>query len=300
MRESSLDRRLQAFAALSADERAGVVAEVHATRPDLADDLAEAQAFASLLDAAGSEGTDLATRVADQRLGHRPMPLAAPEDADRIAEMEATLDRFEAEGESPLAQFERLTGHTLDVAPPPEVATPEARTNGHALQVALDRAAAVPPRTRLWRKVAALGLVLVVGYSIAFATSATLAPERAQMAEIGDIEDTFRPVRSEASDAYAEALDVLTDARRTTLGLFLRYDDDALDEAAEQFAQIASDDPQGVFGEEASLAIGRIRLLQGRDDDARIALESVEARRSYRAPEASRLIDYLDAQARAE
>ncbi|MEL6615074.1 MAG: hypothetical protein AAFQ43_05020, partial [Bacteroidota bacterium] len=215
------------------------------------------------------------------------------------------LDRLTAGAESPLAQFERLTGHTL--GPAPEDRALEAQGDGapadgraRALTVALDRASAPPPRTRLWRRVAALGMVLIVGYSIAFATSAALVPERAQMAEITDVEATFRPVRSEASDAYAEALDVLTDARRTTLGLFPRYDNATLDRAAEQFADIAHDDPRGAFGEEASLAIGRIRLLQGRGDDARVALESVEARRSYRAPEASRLLDYLNAQARAE
>lgn len=309
MTEPTLDDRLDAFAALSAGERARVVAEVEASRPDLADALATAQALAAHVDAAAADRSDLAARVADARLGHGPEPLAEPADAGALADLHATLDRFEAEGESPLAQFERLTGHVLaepDAAPEAAqdfASAPSgdgAPVDGRALALALDRAAAPPPRARLWRRVAAAGLVLVVGYSLAFATSAALVPERAQMAEIGDVEATFRPVRSDASDAYAEALDVLTGARRSTLGLFPRYDDDALDRAADLFGAVASDDPQGAFGQEAALAIGRIRVLQGRDAEARVALESVEARRSYRAPEAARLLDYLDAQARAQ
>ena len=273
-----------------------LAAEVAATRPDLSGPLAEAQALAQVLDAAGADEPDLVQRLVDERLGYGEAVRVAPEDETHAAEIHAALDSFEAEAEPPLAQFERLTGHTLA----PATTQPSVPQKGDAPRLASDRSAEPGRRQRLVRTLAFAGLALAVVYSGLFLTSSLTIPERARVADVADVAATFRAVRgAEVADQYAAAVDILSSARHTTLGLFPRYDDARLDEAANAFAAIAHEGPEGQYGKEAALAIGRIRMLQGRDAEARIALAAVVAQGGYRAPEAVRLLDYLDARAAA-
>lgn len=299
---TTLDDRLAAYDSLSPQERAEVAREVAASRPDLAPRLAEARAFAALIDAAQGGGHDpVADALVDARLGLRDTPVVAdtPEDAARAAQIRENLDRLDAEAESPAAMFARLTGRPVDFGSEAEPTT--SRT-------AQDRAAAAPARSArtqragVFRRVlVSLGLLVVALYGGLALTQSTFAPERSRVAELGDVAASYQPitVRGAAADPFAEryeaALAMLGDARRTTLGLFPRYDDAELDRAAAAFAAIAGDaDPASRWAQEATLALGRIRLLQGRDDDARRALASVPD--GYRASDARRLLDWLDTQ----
>ena len=283
-----LPQRLRDYAALTPDERALVDADA-AVRPDLADDWREARALAALADRL-RQPRDLATRVVDARLGHGPL---VREEAPEIRD---ALDRLEAETEDPVSQFERLTGHTLE-APAPRPSG-DGLASG-SLRLAADRQ---PERSRaliVARRLAFAAVVCAGLYGAGFGASSLLMPERARVAHVDDVADTFRPVRGASlSDRYAEAVARLEDARQSTLGLFPHYDDAALDRAADAFAEIAREAPNDQYGKEATLALGRIRVLQGRDEEARTALDVVVAGGGYRAPDAVRLLDFLDAKQR--
>ncbi|MEM1054776.1 MAG: hypothetical protein AAGI52_04565 [Bacteroidota bacterium] len=294
MSDASLSDRLRDYAALSDAERAQTDVEA-ADRPDLAEAWAEARALAALTDTA-CQPDNLATRVVDERL-NLGEPVADP----KADEMRAALDRFAREAEDPAAQFTRLTGHSLYKAGTP--IHRNGHTNGTAARPTAARPATNRPperkHTRYLRRVA-FALVTVLGlYGVAFTGSSLTLSERARVANIADIEDSLRPVRGASlSDRYVDAVEILESAQSSTLGLFPRIDEVRLDEAAEAFAGIAHEAPEDGFGKEAALALGRIRVLQGRDEEARVALDAVMAQGGYRAPEAARLLDYLDEQAR--
>ena len=283
-----LHDRLDAYPLLPPDERAEVAREA-AARPEMAERLAEARALAAAVDAARRRDPEmeLAEALAAERLGLRTEPVVTADPALQAAaaEMRATLDRIEAEAEDPVAQFERITGTAL-----PPLAEPAAVPATRAPARAADRSAAAPSRrarraTPFVRMAALACAVLGVAYAGLFATSAALTPERARVADLGDVAESYRPVTVRGADAlpvaerYEAALALLADARRSTLGLFPRYDAAALDRAADAFAAI-QDGETGRFGSESALAVARIRLLQGRDADALAALDGVSPERT--------------------
>lgn len=289
MSDASLPERLRDYLALTDAERARTDAEA-ALRPDLAEEWADARALAALTDSV-RQADDLASRVVDEHLSLGPV--VADPSADALREEVA---RLTAEAEDPVAQFERLTGHALSSAAPPHQG--DGRSDNRPIRLAADRSA-VPRRAPLLRRLA-VALVAGVGlYGMAFAGSLLSTPERTRVADVGDIAASYRPMRGpELNDRYAEAVEELRSARQSTLGLFPYYDKARLDAAAEAFAAIATEAPEDQFGKEAALALGRIRLLQGRDEEARTALDAVMAQNRFRAPEAARLLDFLDEQAR--
>lgn len=151
-------------------------------------------------------------------------------------------------------------------------------------------------RRSAWQRVVLAGLALVGLYAALAGASALTLPQRARVADLADVERSFRPTGSALSDRYAAALALLADAERGWP--LARYDSAALGPAAGAFEAIARDQPESPYGEEAALALGRIRLFRGEASGARVALGAVVTRRGHRAPEAARLLDYLDAQAR--
>ena len=122
------------------------------------------------------------------------------------------------------------------------------------------------------------------------------------MAALGEVEAIPPPVLRgtkgpSAADRLTPALEAVAAARRSTLGLFPRYDEAALDEAAAALAAVAADaDPRSMASQEARLALGRVRLHQGRDAEAARVLGGLVAQGSYRASVARRLLDYIRAQ----
>lgn len=306
----TLDERLDAYPLLPPDERAAVERDVEAA-PHLAARLADARAVAATLDAAAPGGPvtadDVARRETDRLLGH------ATPDAERIdaavdadpalaAEAERTrarLAEWAVVAEPPADQFARLM--TAYAQPPSEPAA-EARPLARADRAAVDRAAAAPARARrapaLRRFVLAMGVV-AVAYVAAFAGSSLTTPERdrvAALAEVGYVVPTVRggDVAGDQTARLTAALDAVAGARRTTLGLFPRYDTAALDAAALDLeALTASADAASVVSQEARFALGRVRLQQERDADAARVLGTLVAEGSYRAPEARRILDWI-------
>jgi hypothetical protein len=131
-------------------------------------------------------------------------------------------------------------------------------------------------------------------------------PERAALADLGDLPDAYGGLhlRGDApadrtSDRYALALDALADARRSTLGLFPRYDDDALDAVAARLREVVdASGPDSWEGLEALYVLGKIRLHQGRSEEAVWALQAVVALEGPHAAEARRRLDYLQREQR--
>ena len=305
----TLDERLDAYPLLPPDERAAVAREA-AAHPEWAARLADAQALAATLDVAAPSAVtaaDVARRETDRLLGH------ATPDADRIdaaiaadtalaAEAErvrARLAVLAATAEPPAAQFARLTA----AAPAP---TDDRRVRrAVADRVAGDRAPAAPvraQRTAGFRRVLVAASVCVVAYTAALVGSSATRPERDRVADLRELSFAPSAMRGDGDSAeaarLADALKAVDDARQTTLGLFPRYDANALTAAANELAAVAaSAEPASAVAQEARFALGRVRLQQGRDDEAARLLGALVRDGSYRAPEARRLLDWIRAQA---
>jgi len=294
MHAPSLSARIRDFALLTPEERARVIEDVKA-RPDLEPELKEAMSFAQLADAATSADSSLVGFV-DVRLGHRAEPPLAP--AGEVAEIHAQLDSLKADIECPREQFERLTGRTL--GPLASEATRPLDSMHASMHAVRPQRSGEPSARGFWRILVFVVLGYVGVYVVLFAVSALRTSERTRVADVADVAASFREGDGTQAERYATAVATLGQARRSTLGLFPRYDDESLNQAADAFAEIAREAPGGSYGQESALAIGRIRLLQVREDEARLALESIVAHGGYRAPEAARLLDYLTAQSAAQ
>ncbi len=323
-----LSERLDAYASLAPDERAALAREVAATAsPDDAAALAEAQALAHVLDAAQRPGNavtddDLAAYLADQALGLDPHDAARIETAlgadaglrAREHAMRTRLGLLDAHtpDEALDERIERLVGHAPLTDEPPETASAEARRTHRApkRRAAAERPAAAPPRARrglMTRALAVLGALVVVVYGglYQFGPQFQHTPgERARIA-VADLADlpSYTPLVTRGSEADTlagrldTALDAVAGARRTTLGLFPRYDDARLSAAATRLAAlIGASAPSTSVSQEARFALARVRLYQHRDAEAVRLLGALVREQSYRAPEARRLIDFVRTQ----
>lgn len=297
-----LTHRLDVFPALSPDERAALAREVAASGDAaLTAALAEAEAFAALLDAAAAP-PDLAQHLADERLGHATDPaLAARIARDPALRAEAErigtrLDALAAASEDPVAQFERLSGHTLKVA---RVERPRAADRPAA---PASRSARVS-RLRLVRGLAVAAAVCIAAYAGLSAVSGARLSEPARVADLDAALDYRTPTLRGGADPgapLADAIDGLAEARHTTLGLFPRYDAAGLDAAATELDRVAEAAGAGSsVQQEALLTLARVRLYQERYAEAAAPLRRLVALGDYAAPEARRLLDYVTAQAGA-
>ena len=280
---TDLDALLDAYASLPPEERAAVDALATA-EPSRRAAHAEARRLAALTDLASAPtpGADLAQAAAARRLGAAP-PEAARADLDRAADLgreaeavEARLDQLEAEAEDPAARFERLTGRPLPDLSPQSGARPEA----------------APRRRWGWRWASALAL-LALGYGAAYAVSASRTTAREQVADLGALGAGPLP----SADTLGRALAAVGGARRSTLGLFPRYDPGALDAAAAALADRArTAEPSSWPSQEARLALARVHLYRQRDVEAARVLGALVREGGYRAPAARRMLDFLRAQ----
>lgn len=304
---TSLSERIAVYALLPAEERAAVNREA-ADHPHLAADLAEAHALADLLDTAASDpSADLADAVADEATGGTTGTayIAAALNADPSIEPDLARLRERAADllaeSSAQAQFEHLVGSArLADVPVPRPASPH-----RPARPAPDRAAAQGRRAAspLRRRVlVALAAVLVAFGGLRVASEAGVT-DRERLADLGDLA-SYEPLVTRSTDAdpletrLDAALDAVADARRSTLGLFPRYDSVALDAAAAEISAIVAGAPaQSAVSQEARLALARVRLHEGRDAEAARLLAALVRDASYRAPEARRLLDFLRTQA---
>ena len=311
--------RLTDYPALSLGERADIDAFV-ATHPEWADAHHEARQLADLLDRArsGAQPIDVADAVVGQAFG-QPMrsDLRQAVDADPILQAHADATRtriaeLAADMEDPLAQFERLTGRAatplalVDVSSSPgaDASSPSTteETEGRRAGDRAPEPTVRPGRLRLaWaRPLAYAAAVCLVAYAGLFVYSTQSLSDRDRLADLGGLAD-YEPLRlrgGEADDLDARldvALDGVDDARRSTLGLFPRYDDAALDAVATNLQDIVSAAaPGSSVHEEALFGLARVRFAQDREAPARAALDALVDGGGVRAPEARRLLDALD------
>ena len=219
----------------------------------------------------------------------------------RLKEAEAAID--------PASHFEALTGHHLEReheaesarAVDPESASSEAREASSSLWEGLLN---LP---QLVQRGAVVAVILVVGYAglygVSRATQSTL--DRLAAVEISDqvVENyATADMRSPAPEAdtlsvddrYLEALSALRSARVSTLGLFPRYDSDALARAEKQLDRVlAQVEPGSFLALEAHFYLGKIALAQEEVDAARGHLKAVVKGESRRAKEAYEILKTL-------
>ena len=288
---ADLDALLDAYPTLSPSDRVTVDVLVDG-RPEYEAAYADARRLAALVDAASAptSAADLAQIAVAQRMG-TALPEAGQADRGQAADpalaqehdvIGERLDQLEAEAEDPLALFERLTGRALpDVSPAP------ASTCG-VLGVSRCRASAIA-------RVATTLALLAVGYGVLYAASAARATTREQVADLGAVGGAWLP--SAQAEPLAQALAAVRHARRSTLGLFPRYDSAGLDRAAQQLAAQANEaDRQSWQSQEARLALARVHLYRQRDLDAARVLGGLVREGGTRAPAARRLLDFIRTQ----
>lgn len=302
----TLDERLDAYPLLPPDERATVDREVMAD-PERAERLVEAQALAATLDVAARgpvTAADVARRETDRLLGHAAFDAnridaavaADPELTDEAERVRTRLAVLASTAEPSAEQFARLLAN----APAADLPATRSSTS----RPADDRAAAAPPRAHRaagLRRFLVAASVCVVAYAAAYAGSGVVRPERDRVADLRELSYALPTTRGDSDDAQAErlrdALGAVAEARHTTLGLFPHYDPDALAAAADDLASVAaSAEPASAAAQEARFALGRVRLQQGRDDDAARLFGALVREGSYRAPEARRLLDWIRTQ----
>lgn len=184
----------------------------------------------------------------------------------RMQEAEAAVD--------PVSHFESLTDHTLDPEPSPEpAADPESSEAGEASPSLLEVFLNVPV---LLRRGAVAVVVLVGVYGVLYGASTALQSplDRLATVEVSSqvvdsyAETTLRSPVPEADTAsvdeqYLRALSTLRKARTSTLGLFPRYDQDALAQAEQGLSRVLEQVDAGSFlALEAHFYLGKISLAQ--------------------------------------
>lgn len=321
-----IEEKILLYRELSPEEREAVDAYV-AQHPELSRLLAEVRAFEGLLKearalAARPPGDSaLAYYVATRLLERNAMPDGLREVLVRIEAaleedpalrrkyevFERRMRELEA-GSDAVAQFERLSGYAL--APPgaedpptvAEVVPPPVRPSS-------DRPSRRPARIfRLssppvrWAVAASIALVGLYGVLLLLG-EATRSPLERSLRFDKEVSAFYGPhVRSgnmgfmtdPADSLYFRAIRTLGEARKTTLGLFPRYDADRLREAAAYLNDvIARVEPNSFLYLEAQFLLGKIYLALGDFPAAEAALKAVVKGRGGRIDEARELLRML-------
>ncbi len=311
-----IEERLHGYAELGPDARTALEAEIARDHPEGLPLLSEMQTLAHLLDEQ-SASRPLTPEALARLAAHAHVSDAEPpalikerlqRDADARHEFYELRDRIEALDRAlpdPTAQFEALTGHTLEKAP----ALPK---NIHRLtHAAPDRAP--QPRTRVLKPnvmryavAACFGLVALYG-GLAIASRASVSElDRlgALDAHALRVEGFGGTVRGETVAAdpatnegrYLRALDLLDDARHSTLGLFPRYDADALSDARRLLETVVLSEERGSFLQlEASYVLGKTLLLLGDEAQAKPAFLRVVEFGGRHVQESTRILASLEA-----
>lgn len=339
-----LEIRLLNYDTLSSAERAEVEAYL-AAHPEASALVDEGRALRALLEQAARAGADIpdaeaiAQYVAAQHMAHQPLPpdLAAlgqrveaafaahPEVERHYSIMRDRLHALTAEAESPLAQFERLTGtrlksnrltnrrltdrpHENDLAvaaaevPPLRPAQPAPARRPKSWRATVRESTSVPflQRYSPARLALAASVLLAMLYGGLFLAGNAGQTTFQRLADLNDVPAAYEGLRLRGADGfmdptaerYAAALDHLNAARSTTLGLFPHYDPAQLEATLHLLQEVTElDEPNGALGLEAWFLIGKILLHQGDVEPAREAFQIVVERQGPSAPDAQRLLD---------
>ena len=149
----------------------------------------------------------------------------------------------------------------------------------------------------------AASLAFVAIYVVLSVMSWQLQTERARLAGLHNASDVFEEMRFRGQsndpppDDLVESLEILREARSSTLGLFPSYDEERLAAAAELVGGVAADIDQTTLRRiQAHYILGKIRMYQGRDVEAARALQAVVDDQVPGAEDARRLLDFIGAQ----
>lgn len=215
----------------------------------------------------------------------------------RMQEAEAAVD--------PVSHFESLTDHTLDPETSPEPAADrESSETQEATPSLLEVFLNLPV---LLRRGAVAAVVLVGLYGGLYGVSAALQSplDRLSTVEVSSqvvdsyAETTLRSPVPETDTAsvdeqYLKALSTLRTARTSTLGLFPRYDQDALAQAEQGLSRVLEQVDAGSFlALEAHFYLGKISLAQEEVQTARRHFKTVVKGEGRRAQEAYDILKTL-------
>ena len=275
------------------------------------------------------DAEDVARYVAAQYFGQQPLPPALVELGDRIEAAFASHPETERQysimrdrlrvltegSESPAAQFERLVGYSLD-EDPDEIAVvatlpqPSAPTVGKPQPTSRHRSWRAPAADResepllrrlsLTRLALAAFVLLGLVYGGFFLASNAQQTELAELAQLDEALDGYEGLRlrgvdglmDPAAERYAAALDALSAAHSSTLGLFSSYDPDGLEDTIVLLREVTElEAPDAALGLEAWFLIGRVLLYKGDVEAAREVFRMVVSHNGPSAADALRLLE---------
>lgn len=214
-----------------------------------------------------------------------------PELAEIVKGFERNLQRITDGAEDPFDQFTRLSGHTIH----------DNQSAGNKSQ-----GESTPAHMRLvkqpvrWALAACIGFVAL--YGALRVASSQMEAEHIRVANLEDVSAVYEGprFRSETSENDIEqledALQVLVDSRRSTLGLFPTYNESDLERAKGLLQSLSASEEPSFVSMEAGFVLGKLLLHQEQYSDAEAHLEQVVQLEGPRASDARRLLDYIDSQ----
>ena len=156
----------------------------------------------------------------------------------------------------------------------------------------------------LWRAAAAV-VALAALYSVLYKIGGMTQPETARLARFDREElvvEGFEAVRrggasgeeASATAEYLAALDDLSQAERSFIGLFPRFDRARLDAASAHLQRVLDLEPEGSFlAGEAAYLLGKVHLARGELNEAEARFKGVVGEQSRRAEEAAAILQKL-------
>lgn len=298
---TNIEQNLLLFDDLSASEQAEAEAYLR-EHPEAQSLVEEGQVLRGLLasqEIANVDMEDVADYVVSRRFIHNDPRLnrvgdaiqAHPELAKAVATIESNLARIIVGAEDPIAQFERLSGHSLSADTTAKVAK-DRPAERRAPQMRLVRR---PMRLALAACVAFVGL-----YSALWIVGSGIQAEHLRMADLDGVSELYEGPRfrgeTESGDVaqYEAAMLLLHEARTSTVGLFPSYDESKLADAVSAIHAVANPDGEATYvSMEAQYVLARIYVYQERYEDAAQLLGSLVDQAGPRAPDAQRLLDYI-------
>lgn len=305
----TLEEKIFIYPQLSEEEQREVdrYVERHPELAPLLDEVKVAGVFDSdrLRETTPPNREALAYYVATRHFSARALPPALQPLFERIeqrlaadpewrAQYEAFVRRLEAAADrsDPAAQFEALSGHTLE-----------------SQEVPADRSSRHDPHPRGTRRArwAAVAVLVCLGlYGMLWVADGLMQSDMERLAAVESSElqlegytTTMRGGRqlpdTASSDAlHLEALAHMRKARTSFLGLFRRYDPPAIREAASLFERVIEREEEHSYLQlEAYYFLGKIRLAQGRREEALTAFGQVVEGGGRNADEAREIVREL-------
>jgi hypothetical protein len=250
----------------------------------------------------------LATIVASRALGDKALPdslvpiadavdaavSADPTFADRYHRLEARLREIEDEIPPAREHFEKLTASLRYDEKPRRDGSSEPGKRPHAR----DRRPVIRARRIGMMAVVAVGALFAVLF---FVSESTLQPHE-RLAALDRLPETHAPLalrgagpeHRSAAASYAAGLDAISDARRTTLGLFPRFSESHLHSALQHMDSVVeAEPPESPIRLRALYAKGRIYLHLGETLRAEQALLEVARTDGSAAIDARELLEAM-------